>query len=354
LPDDDPNDQRAPGDQPVPPSAAGAGVTPGGYAYSVVNDDEPATAPHVREPKPKSPPRKIGIRPVALAAAIIIPALIVGIGMYLFASSSGGGNDDRVERNVTNVINAFTQSDEGGGAIRYEGELPPSFPEDVPRYPGSEVISGIVQLRGDDATYIAVFDSDDSRDDVAAYFADAFDEDPWQVEIEQAGRESTVLQFSNIEDADVAGVVLAAESDGGDVTTIFMSINVVGGADDIDTDAFDPGAGRALPDGYPESDVPRYDQSTVIETGYQQTPQGRDFLVTLVTQDGIAEVLDFYRDHFGGNGWTVEDAAPGSSELEDGEAITFSSDDGETVGSVQAGVFGEDDDYNQISIQVSR
>jgi hypothetical protein len=267
--------------------------------------------------------------------------------------ADGGGGGARLERNVTNVVNAFSQSGDGSGVLRYEGELPPSFPDDMPTYPEGRVISSIVQIRGDDAGYIVVFDTDDARQDVANYFNEALTGDPWQVEIEQTGRESTVLQFSNIEDPNVEGVVLVAESKGDEKTTIFMSINVVGGGTDLDPEPYEETAGRPLPAGFPAEDVPPYPDATIIETGYQRSPQGNQYLAAMVSEDDAGEVMTYYRDHFESQGWTVEDAPDGSSELEGGVALSFTSEDGETTGLVEAGEFVEDENLTRVNVQVA-
>jgi hypothetical protein len=356
LSDDPKNEQPesgAPGE--IGNARPEGGVTDSGYAYSVVEDGaeaEPAV------PAVKSPPATVSMRPWALAALVIVPAIIIGVAAWLiasqFADGGGGGGGDRLERNVTNVVNAFSQGGEGTtGVIRHEGALPASFPDAVPLYPDSRVISSIVQIRGDDAGYIVVFDTDDARQDVANFFADALSEDPWQVEVEQTGRESTVVQFSNIEDPDIEGVALAAESKGDHVTTIFMSINVVGAADDNDVEDFEPGQSRPLPAGFPADEVPQYPDSTIIETGFQRAPQGRQFIASMVTQDDATDVLDYYREQLEGIGWTVEDAPEGSSTLADGNAITFTNEDGSTSGSVEAGALAEDENFTRVNVQVA-
>jgi len=306
----------------------------------------------------KREPSKLSISPIALVALVFVPAIIIGVAAWFVASAladdgGGGGGGGRLERNVTNVVSAFSNTGDGAPVIRYEGQLPPAFPDDIPLYPGARVISSIVQLQGDDAGYIVVFDTDDSRQDVANYFADALSKDPWQVEIEQVGRESSVQQFSNIENPDVQGVALEAESKDDDVTTIFMSIQVVGAAKDNEPDAFDPGQSRPLPAGFPADKVPEYPDSTLIETGYQRAPNAKQYVVSMVTQDDPADVLQFYRDQFQTNGWTAEDAPAGSSQLENGEGLTFTGDDGNTSGSVEAGTLADDKNYTRVNISVT-
>lgn len=357
MPDDPQNEQPesgAPGDvgQPRPEG----GVTDSGYSYTVVGEASGEAADETEARK--SPPAEVRIPRWGLAAAVIVPAVIVGVVTWLLASQfgddGGGGGGSRLERNVTNVVNAFSQGGEGTtGVIRHEGALPAAFPDEIPLYPDSRVISSIVQIRGDDAGYIVVFDTDDARQDVANFFEDALSEDPWQVEVGQTGRDSTVLQFSNIEDADIEGVALAAESKDDQVTTIFMSINVVGGADDNDVEDFEPGQSRPLPAGFPAEQVPQYPDSTIIETGFQRAPGGDQFIASMVTQDEPSDVMEYYRDQLEGNGWTVEDAPEGSSTMADGSLINFTSEDGATAGTVEAGALAEDGDFTRVNIQVA-
>lgn len=344
-----------PGSEPPRPPAErpAGGITEGGYAYTLLDDE--AAPGETRPPRPqRRPARRLSLPVAALAALIVVPALVAGVAAWFIAGAldGGGGSDDRLSRNVTNVVNAFSQTDDAERVIRYEGSLPPAFPDDIPLYPGGKVISSIVQVRGNDAGYIVVFDTSNSREDVAAWFSGALAKDPWQIEIEQVGRESTVQQFSNIEDPDVQGVVLEAESKGDDVTTIFMSIQVVGAAGDNAAETYDPGDGRPLPDGFPADAIPQYPGSTVIESGYQRDASARTFVVSMVTKDDPTTVLQHYRDQFQSQQWTVTDAPAGSSQLPDGEAITFSGTDGTTSGSVEAGQLAEDKNFTRINVQV--
>jgi len=360
LPDDDATNEEPPGAPPgdTAPTQPPGGVTDSGYSYTVVDDDAaegtPAPAPA------KAPSRTLSLPLWALAAAVIVPAVVVGAlawGLATTLDDDGGGaagGGDRLAQNVTNVVNAFSQGGEGTtGLIRYEGALPPAFPEEIPIYPGSSVISSIVQIRGADATYTVVFDSSDPRQDVASFFEDAFSQDPWQVEVTQTGLESSLVQFSNIENPDIEGLELSAESKSDDVTTIFLSVGVVGAAADNQLEDFDPGQTRPLPAGFPAEQVPQYPDSTIIETGFQRAPSGRQFIASMVTQDAPADVLQFYRTRLEDIGWTVEDAPAGTSSLTDGSSMTFTSDDGATTGTIEAGALAEDGDFTRVNIQVA-
>jgi hypothetical protein len=74
-------------------------------------------------------------------------------------------------------------------APEWSGELPPDFPEDVPRYPGSRVASA----RGTaDMGVVVSFDSPDGIETVAKFYADGLAASGWQTQI-QASSEGTLV-----------------------------------------------------------------------------------------------------------------------------------------------------------------
>jgi hypothetical protein len=271
--------------------------------------------------------------------------------MTLLLEDGDTGADARASANVANIINAFSQGQGTSSIERFESELPPGFPADVPAYPDGDVVSSLVQLGGDDVLFLAVFDTPDSRDEVAAYFKDELNSGDFQLDGLQDGREAALLQFSKTDDADVSGLVLVSESKEQDLTTIFYSVEVISGADDVELSPFVPRVSRPLPATYP-SEVPQYPDGVVVETVTQREPQGDIFGVAFITRDSTASVLEFYGDAFEALGWTVSDADASNSELEDAEGINFESDDGALTGSVIAGVFQEDRNYTRTEMQV--
>jgi hypothetical protein len=289
-------------------------------------------------------------------ALVLIPAIVVGAGAWFLASVLGGGDGDGQERasgNISNVINAFSQGGEGTTVHRYEGELPPGYPEDVPEYPGAELIASLVQLGGGSAGYLVVYDTKDNRDDVAAYFQEQFDQDPWQVDAGRDTRDSALAQFSKIDDADITGLVLSADSLDNDLTTIVVSIQVASGADAINED-FEPGVTKPLPQGFPE-ELPQYPDSVIIESAFQNEPRASSYIVSFVTRDSVANVMDFYRDDFQQKQWTVTDGDTSNSSLQEAEGIDFTttSDEGDLTGNVTAGEFAEDENYTQVDLVVN-
>jgi hypothetical protein len=340
---DAPSNATTPPESPTEPAAA---VTPGGYAYTVVGDEDDA----VPSVMPARPPGTGGIPALALAAAAIVPAVVVGLIVWFIASSGGGNDGNRVNADVSNIVNAFSQSS-GSTSNRYEGKLAPGYPADVPAYPGARLISSIVQTQGNDASYVVIYDAMDSRQNVAAYFADKFAADPWQIVVAQDNRDSSLHRFSRIDDPNIAGLVLAAESDKGDLTTIVMSVQVTAGAKAAALPAYDPGVARTLPDGFP-SGVPSYPDATLIESAYQQEANGRSFVLSFVTKDDISKVIDYYRQQFNSGGLTVTDGDASQSTLDSAQAVAFT-DAAQTLGGqVVAGKLAEDPDYTRIDMQV--
>ncbi|MDP9236200.1 MAG: hypothetical protein M3P30_02180 [Chloroflexota bacterium] len=331
-------------DAPHPVTEPTAALTPGGYSYTVVGDDDAEPAAGVSDT-----PRARGISPLLLVAAATVPAVLVGLLVWFIAPSSGGGNN-RVNADVSSIVNWFSQSS-GATSTRYEGKLAPGYPDGVPTYPSARLLSSVVQTQGEDASYFVIYDAKDSRQNVAAYFADKFGADPWQIEVAQDGHDSTGHRFSKIDDPNLSGYVIAAESDKDDLTTIVVSVQVTAGAKAAGLRPYDPGVAKTLPDGFP-SGVPPYPDATLIESAYQKQANGRSFVLSFVTKDDIAKVLDYYRQQFSGDGLTVTDGDTSQSTLVNAEAVAFT-DSGQTLGGqVIAGKLAEDPDYTRIDLQV--
>jgi len=326
-----------------PAPAAGDSVTEGGYDYTVVGDEggagERGKQPGGRVPWP------------AVVAAAVVPAVVVGVAVWFFAHG-GGGDKHRVAANVTNVINAFSQGRSGTVSTRYEGELAPGFPAAIPSYPGAKLVSSELQISGDDADYLAVYDTLDGRQKVAAFFGDKLNADPWQVDAAQDGRDSSLRQFSNVSDANVRGLVLAAESKQDDLTTVIVSVQVTSGAKSLVKPTYTPGQSKALPDGFPQT-LPVYPDATVIDAAFQKSSNTHSFAVSLVTRDSVAKVIDYYRAQLQSGGLTVKDGDASQSTLTGATAVEFS-DSGQTLGGqIIAGQLAEDANFTRIDINAS-
>ena len=334
---------------PTATADAGEGRTEGGYAYTVVDDGDAPSGGAVSDKKSSGGFSGTKLVLVLLAAAII-PAIIVGGLVWYFTSDSGSGGSDRLNADVTNVVNAFSSGRTGTVSTRYEGELAPGYPADLPTYPGAHLVSSVAQVSGNDVGYLAIYDTTDSRNKVSAYFADKLSADPWQVEAGQDGADSALHQFSKIDDPNITGLVLSAESQDDNVTTIVVSAQVASGAENAKQRGYQPAVGKTLPADFPEKVTP-YPDATLIETAFQKAAAGQAFNVSFITHDDTSKVLDYYRQQLASNGLTVSEGDASGSSLENAEALQFSDSGGELSGLITAGTFAEDDSYTRIDVQ---
>lgn len=321
-------------------------VTPGGYTYTVVTEGDAAGDSHrrVRRPLPR-PDRRVFI-----GAAGLIALAALGLAAWFLVGLFRGGGDGRARADVSNIVGVFSQGQDSVVG-RYEGKLPEGFPDNVPSYPGAKLISSTRSISAGDVSYLVVYDTRDARPHVSGYFTDKFGDDPWQVVGGQDGLDTTLHQFSRIDDPDVTGGVYVTDSRETDVTTIVLTLQVKSAGSSASKAAFDPGAGKPFPENFPET-IPQYPGSTNIESSFRKQPSSNLFAVSLVTKDDATTVLSFYRERLGRNGWTVQDGDASTSSLAGAVAIQFSDDQSSLQGQLLAGMLPEDDAYTRVDIQI--
>lgn len=335
-------EQNPAGEPPSQSDITDEQTTAGGYSYTVVDDDGASPGASGGQGGRR------GISPIWLAIAAIVPAIVVGLAVW-FLAPGGGSDDTRTEKDVANVVSAFSSGQDGSVSTRFEGELPPGIP-DVPSYPGAKVVSSILQIRGNDAAYLVIYDTKDDRDKVASYLGDQFAADPWQIDAGQDSSESTLHQFSKIDDPDITGLVLISDAKGQDLTTIVESLQVAAGAKNAEKTPYAPPAARAVPDGFPDT-LPTYDGSILIQSAFQKAPGAAQYAVSYITKGSQSDVMDFFRSKLGDAKLTVTDGDASQSSLEDAERINFTDDKQELTGIVTTGKFGEDPSYTRIDVQ---
>ena len=340
----DANQPAPPATSPEPADAAPDGATTaGGYSYEVVDDSSSAQSVPDRTSRRGAPWWLVAI-------AVIVPAALVGAAVW-FIFGRADGESSSAEVSATNLLHTFTSGGEGTTTTKYEGELPPGYPEGIPAYDDAEVVASVLQIQGEDAGFIIVSDTSDPRDDVNAFLREHFDEDPWQITAGSDDRESTAYQFSKTDDPDISGIVLVTSSKDGNRTTIVTSVQQVAGAAEQEADPFEPGVSRSKPQGFPE-EIPVYEGAMLIDASFQNDPQGDGYAISLVTTDDPGDVLDFYTGALEDAGLTVEEADASGSALENAETITFADDELLLQGDLTVGDFPEADGYTQIDIQV--
>jgi hypothetical protein len=262
-----------------------------------------------------------------------------------------GGNDKSLSTTGSGLLNAFTAGGEAQ-TRRFEGALPPGYPEDVPVYASATLVSSVLQVSDPNAGFIVVHHSDDDRDVVAGNLLAAYSAGSWQVDGGQENRDATLLQFSKVDDATVSGIVLLTESKDGQRTTIITSIQDTDGASAIDDEAFtEPSRARNSPPGFP-SEVSSYEGALLIESAYQKEAQGNSFALSYITRDEADVVEEFYRNALEQAGLTVEDGDASASPLDDARVLAFANDDSTLQGEVAIGGFAEDEAFTRIDVQV--
>jgi len=309
------------------------------------------------DPTPRRYGAEGGIRVTLplLAVIIILPMVVAGVVAWFAASLMAPESKSRLSADVANVLNAFSQGSGTSGAIvsRYEGELPPLFPDNIPKYPDSSIVSAVMQVTGEDVSYLVIYDTTDSRQKVADYFDGQLKSDPWTIDASQDGRDSDVLQFSDTTNPKLRALYLIAESKQDDRTTIVVSAQVTSGARGLFKPPYTPGQGKPLPDGFPEK-VPQYPGSTIIESSYQKQSGTTQFTVSLVTKDDAAKVLDYYRGQLKDGGLTVDGGASATPEATPSDTtVTFSDDTQSVGGQISAGPLAEDESYTRVDLQVT-
>ncbi|MHB8376885.1 MAG: hypothetical protein ACYDEB_08005 [Dehalococcoidia bacterium] len=306
-------------------------------------DEADASAP---EPRSK--------RWLLLVGAAVVPAVVVGLAAWFIASSMNGGSG-HAGPDVAGVLNAFS-SQPNTTTTRFEGALPPGYPASLPQYPGATVVSSLLQVRGADAAYLVVYDTGAAQSTVSKYYQQTLNSGAWQLQGGQSDKNGDLHQFSNIKDPNLSGLVLIAGSNDGKVTTILESLHVIAGAAAAGKHAYAPGPSRPLPAGFPSAISP-YPGSTTTVAAYRKQPSGDSYIVTFVTKDAAQKVLDYYRTHLTGSGWTVKDSntasPPSATPGLPATAITFTDSKSHVSGSITTGTLSEDASYTSVDVQVS-
>jgi hypothetical protein len=314
---------------------------------------EAQAAPDSTEPPAASPPApsRGGLPPwLPYFFLAVVPAVVVGILVYVFAGSSSGGG------NAAGILEAFLvpTEDSNTRVDSYKDSLPDDFPE-FPLYEGADPIVSFSVVTPESTTYRAILTTDATASDVFNYYQDVLDKDPWQVEIGQTGAQVTGIQFTRPDNADVSGVIIVQESDIDEVTVIQLIYEDLSAPLAPGTGPSVPllGESRPLPPGFPES-VPIYgadDGTTVIDSGFQRGAGGQVFIITFLTQDTPDDVIEFYRSEFEAQDWTVDDSE-NTDTTSFAIGIEFADDQQATTGFIVADTYEEDASYTRVDLQV--
>ena len=329
---------------PPPPVVAGSRL--------ILRSWQPKT-PESSDPPP--PPAVAGSRlpawlPYFLLA--VVPAVVVGILVFVFAGGNGTGGG-----NAAAIVEMFfaPPEDSNTRVESFKGTLPPDFPAEFPLFDDSEPVASFAVATPQGRTFTVVLISSATSQEIFAFYRDALDSDPWQVEVGQIGAQITGIRYARPDNPDVSGVVIVNESELDERTVIQLVYEDLAGALTPGTGPSVPqlGQSRPLPLGFPEA-VPIYgadDGTIVIDSGFQRGQGGQFFAVTFLTLDSEYDVIDYYRGEFEARDWTVTEST--DTDLTS-FAVAIEFDDGEaaTSGQIIADTYSEDADYTRVDLIV--
>lgn len=230
------------------------------------------------------------MRPILFAIALLTA------GAALF-TACGGGDDKTI--------------DIGDGEINISDDLPDDFPDDFPQYDDAEVIGSVTgESSGQEGTLVT-FQTDDSLEDVEAFYESEFEDGPWQqVSTSSSSQGGSFL----VEKDDVAASVFFAETDG--KTSILVTY---GSKDDFGIDDGDSSDDEGSSDGDGSSgdgDEPTADDGSSSGDDDEGSPDDEG---SADDDDGSSVNADLPDEV------DLEDEFPSNIPLPDGARVTSSS-----------------------------
>jgi hypothetical protein len=240
-------------------------------------------------------------------------ALILGTGALLVAC--GGGDDKTV--NVP-----------GGGEVSVGDDIPDGFPDDFPRYPGADEKGGYRGEQDGVEGFVAIWETDDSVEDVQAFFEEELAKDPWSTSGSISSSGFNIISFEN-SSAGTAGGVTVGEEDGKTTISVFLGEDGTGGGSSDDGEepteddgsssgdgeepTEDDGSGSSgssdLPDevdldeDYP-SDLALPDGARVTDSSKISSGGTTTIFVQAYSEDSVDELEEYFKDKLTAAGWT--------------------------------------------------
>jgi len=153
-----------------------------------------------------------------LAALCLLVALAL-------AAACGGGEEERPPTAAATASATVTATPSATAEGPVSGELPEGFPEDFPLY--EKAITRVASLAPEEGGFLVSMDTEDSRDQVQAFYERELAKDPWQVEnvVEITEEEMVVIEFARADGGEESGTVaIATVREDGQHATIAISI----------------------------------------------------------------------------------------------------------------------------------
>jgi hypothetical protein len=175
----------------------------------------------------------IEVPPVRFLPAVLVTCLL------FVASACSRGNGNTETASLIHRLLQAAPSTQSGQLESFPGKLPPGLPAKPPQYPGATLIVSSREPAATGSTeptpdasgriaqpmlYLIVLDTADARDRVYSYYENALEKDPWQIANTFSTEDLDTLQFSNVSDADISGVVSIAGGGPDNRTSVLISL----------------------------------------------------------------------------------------------------------------------------------
>ena len=292
-----------------------------------------------------------------------LPLLTFVLAASLLLAACGGEGDDERAADLIHRMVVAARANDSGTVERFVGELPEGLPVEPPLYLNADLIvsSRILGLpvatdgeQADDgeenapftALYFIVLDTDDGREEIFAFYQAALNEDPWQLDASASTREQDFLEFSKVDDLDIAGRIQIVPGEDGARTSIFISLQDTGALAEEEP-SFEPGPNVPLPSRLPD-EVPAYPGAIITSTAFQRATANESFLLIFLTTDSQDDVLAYYKEEFDQLGWTVTEPEAVGSE----ERLHFENEAGAIEVELSADRFLQDDQYTEVDLRI--
>jgi hypothetical protein len=257
---------------------------------------------------------------------LAVPLFVLGT----LVAACGGGDDETIDLG-------------DGDEVTVSEDLPDDFPDDFPVYDGADVLGSISGEQAGEEGTVVTWETDDSAEDVTAFYEQEFEDGPWTTTSE--GSFGGLGNFT-VENGDQAAYVLISETDGN--TTIVVTYGAKGdlGFEDGDSSDGDDGSsdgddgssdgddgssdgedgssdgddgsgeddgssGSAeLPDevevddDYPEDEIPLPDAARVTSSSSFASGGNRSIFVELYVETTVDEAADYYATTLEGAGYS--------------------------------------------------
>ncbi len=286
-------------------------------------------------------------------------ALLAVVAIVASGCSGGDGGEEYAPGIIHRLLLASTT--EGASSLdTFPGELPQGLLVPPPIYPGADIVvsnreqasitaaDGLADgdLLAQPVLYFIVLDTAGDANDVRRFYEDTLDEDPWQLQSAFSVAQLDTLQFFNVADIDLSGVVSIATGGDDGRTSVLISMQDAGAFVD-ELPPFELPEGRDAPFAFPP-DVPLMEGATITDSAFFREPGLESFLVIFLVSESDEDVLAFYRQAFQDRGWTVQDTAAFGVE----GRIDFRDDLADIQGDVVAEPLPADRSYTQVRLQV--